>query len=371
MISLELSKPPISGLKHVKLPTTVRSDPVEQVDAFTYRSYDERKAQSDHGKENWLAPKRNDKDLYNFFRNSALSNQTNQLKNIRFSHYFDLDEFSESEALSNSLASSTYNTYPLKSLRHQHDSRRPLCSFCKQNRSLALKQNENVNSNYICNTCENEPICLNCRREICVRCKRSTKGNANAVKASPFRKKNFDSNRQIVVIKKHIERPTKPVRVQTESFQPILTEDDDYASTSDHSTTDHHKPYSFNIDESSLFHPSRSRLNRKLSVNVKNGEVSVKPNSFDELKRITEEKLSKLSKNYGDIKPKKPGETNEHESNRPEQQTEIVSYHKLTSDSIPILHENTKKLLAFAKELDRGDKNMFRSTQPKCKVSHS
>lgn len=357
LINFEINKPIINS-KHMKQPTTVRSEQFEP-DVYTFRSYDERKAQSERGgKENWDS-KRNDKAIYNFFTNSA-HNQNNHLKDIRHSHYFDLDESSENEVLPNSMSSSLYNTYPSKSIRHQIESGQPICSFCKHNRFLVGNQEENLNNGYICGTCESEPICLNCRKEICVKCKRPTHIDETVSKASPRQPKQRNFGRELPFPEKPTEPQSKPVRVHTENFQQNQIDDDESLSDSPD-----HKPYSFNIDESSVFHPSKSQLNRRLSVSVRNGEVFVQPDSFDELKRITEEKLLKLSKSYGQIRARKPID----ESNLSDEPISVGSVSNEALDSRPILRENTKKLIEFAKELERSDQNIFRRIEPKHKAS--
>lgn len=364
------SNRPIVAQQPIKPPTT-RSEQLEP-NVHTHRSYDERKAQTDRGKENWEDSKRNDKEIYNFFTNSA----HNQLKDIRFSHYFDLEDLSENEILPNSMSSSTYNTYPSKSIRHhdaiqkrQNDSinKQPMCNFCKHNRYLTRNQEENMANGLICSSCENEPICLNCRKEICFRCKRPTHNDEHALKVPPRHLKQLNTDSEFIVIKNQEPR-TKPKYVRLDSFQPIFTDEDD--SLSDLSSTDP-KPYSFNIDESSVFHPSKSRLNRKLSVSIRHGEVFVQPEStFDELKRITEEKLQKYAKNYGDFRYKRPIEGKEIRG--PDTRIPIPIANpksKLNLDPLPVMRDNTKKLIEFAKELERGDNNIFKRIEAKHQAS--
>lgn len=360
-INVELNKP-TANLKHPKPPTTVRSEPIEP-NIPTYRSYDERNVQTDRGKENFNTLKRNDKEIYNFFTNSA-NNENNHLKDNRYSHYFDLDEFSENDVLSNSMSSS-YNTYPSKSNRHhQHDMKQTVCIFCKHKRFLTRSQEENIGSGYICGSCENEPICLYCRKEICVQCKRPTHSDDKKVSSRLLKQRNTGPETAIPNV--------KHVRVRTESFQQLITDEDD--SNSDLSFTDY-KPYSFNIDETSVFHPSKSRLDRKLSVSIKNGEVFVQPNSFDELRRITEEKMLNLTKKYGEMRPKKPTESNELKE-RGEQlrlptllPDSRMANLKPIEEPRPVFREETNKLIEFAKELERGDNNAFKRTERKQQAS--
>lgn len=361
-INLELNKP-IANLKHLKPPTTVRSEPVEP-NIPSYRSYDERKVQTVRGKENFDTLKQKDKEVYNFFTNSA-NNENNHLKENRYSHYFDLGELSENDVLSNSMSSS-YNTYPSKSDRHhQHDMKQTMCIFCKHKRFLTRSQEENIGNSYICGSCENEPICLYCRKEICVQCKRPTHSDDKKVSTRLLKQRNTDPNPTIPSVKQ--------VRVRTESFQQLFTDEDD--SNSDISYTDY-KPYSFNIDATSLFHPSKSRLNRKLSVSVKNGEIIVQPDhSFDELRRITEEKMMNLTKRYGEMRPKKPTESKEligrvEEVRLPTRLMDSrMANLKPIEEPRPVFREETKKLIEFAKELERGDNNAFKRTKRKQQAS--
>lgn len=370
-INLDSNRPIATQQQPPKLPTTVRSEQLGP-NVHTYRSYEERKAQTDRGKENCNEPelKRNDKEIYNFFTNSA----HNQLKDIRFSHYFDLEDSSENDVLPNSMSSSTYNTYPTKSIRHQdvvqkrqnQPIKQPMCNFCKHNRFLARNQEDNIANDLICSSCENEPICLNCRKEICSRCKRPTHNDEHTLKVPSRHLKQRNTDSEFIVMKSQEPRP-KPKYVRLDSFQPIYTDDDD--SLSDFSSTEH-KPFSFNIDESSLFHPSKSRLNRKLSVSIRNGEVFVQPDTFDELKRITEEKVQKYAKNYGDFRYKRPIESKDgrvHDTRIP---VPIINPKpKPNIDSMPVMRDSTKKLIEFAKELERGDNNIFKRIEAKHQAS--
>lgn len=347
LINVEINKPIVCS-QYTKPPATVRSEQLEP-NVYTFRSYDERKAQSERGKENRELPKRNDKSIYNYFTNTA-QKQANHLKNLRYNHYFDLEESSENEVQPNSMSSSSplYKTYPTKSIRHA----KPNCSFCTHNRFSSQNPADGVGRDYVCDACGNESICLNCRKEICVQCKRPTNKVELALKVSPrhLKQRNHVAERPKIPIKPQ----TKPLRLYTESFQQIQT--DEEGSSSD--SPDHKPPYSFNIAESSVFHPSKSRVNRRLSVSIRHGEVIVQPDSFDELKRITDEKLLKLSKSYGEIRAKKPIESNGN-----------ASLSKVTADHPPLLRENTKKLIEFAKELERGDHNIYNRIESKHQAS--
>lgn len=369
LVNIELNKPIIINTHLKKLPATVRS---ERFEGNAYRAYDQRKAQSDHGKENFAALKRSDKEIYNFFTNSARK----QLTDMRYSHYFDLDESSDNDGVSLSQSSSTYNTYPSKMNRHhQNERRQAVCNFCKHNRFVTRSHEENLmNHAYICDACENDPICLSCRKEICVHCKRLIRSDENAMK-QPFQLKHrkFDDKNDQREHVKAVEHPAKSVRsnIHTENFQQLM-QTDEAESLSDDSSIERRPPYSFNIDKSSLFHPAKSQNNRRLSVSIRNGDTRIKPDSFDELKRITDEKLSKLTKfkrlTKSDIEITKAKKSTE--SNEPQSPNELIDEQEMSSESIfnstthiannvPILRENTKRLIEFAKELERNDYNLY------------
>lgn len=349
LISIEINKP-IINTHYKKLPASVRS---ERFEANAYRAYDQRKAQSDHGKENLEAVKRSDKDIYNFFTNSG----RRQLNDMRHhSTYFDFDESSETdEAMS--MSSSTYNTYPLKAAarHHQHESRPALCSYCKQHRFLTRNQQENLNNDYICGACGNEPICLSCRQEICVRCKRIMRANENPVK-QPFRLQHRKYANELPDLAKSMRDADPPMHIDN-----IQTDDDD--NLSDHSSIAEKKaPFSFNIDRSSLFHPSKST--RRQSVGIRHEEVPVKPDSFDELRRITDEKMAKLSKTYAEVHKANKTVVPKEPSPDAASDQEMIRKAILNSTTphpitIPQLRENTKRLIEFAKELERTDSNLY------------
>lgn len=364
LVNIELNKP-IINVKLKKLPAT------ERFEESAYEAYDQRKAQSDNGKENYDALKRSDKELYNFFTNSAHK----QLKNVRHSHYFDMDESSENEGdRSVSQFSSNFNTYPSKASNryYSHESRPALCNFCKHNRFSTRSHDENLNNAYMCGACENDPICLNCRKEICVRCKRLTCNDENPIK-QPFQLKQRKFDTDQLDHMKAIEYPTKSVPDvhANNKFQQQQMQTDEDESYSDESSTERKPPYSFNIDTSSLFHPSKTtqQSKRRSSVSIRNGEACVKPDSFNELKRITDEKLSKLTKSYSEtsIKINKSIESNDpHSPNdlydadeKKHDHEKIFNSKTHNSKDVPFLRENTKRLIEFAKELERNDYNLY------------
>lgn len=336
-INMDYQKALTIGHSPPKPPITVRSEQIEPA-PYTYRSYDERKAQSENGKENVNVVKRNDNEIYKFFKNSA--RDPNLLKDLRYHNYCDFSgELSDFDITPNSM-SSAYNTYP-STASHQIEIKSnrqpPMCNFCKQHRFLARSQQENIEKDlYFCGSCEMQPICLNCRKEICVRCKRPT----NDQPTKPIIMINDQPrNDELDLWQPRADAGKDAKYVRTEQFRPIETDEESLTD----SNPDGHKPYSFNIAESSVFHPSHSRIDRRLSVSIKNGEVSVQPDSFDELKRITNEKLMKYAKTYGALRNKRAFDMKQNK------------LHQNDSNPLPLIKENTKKLMDFAKQLERDD----------------
>lgn len=348
-----------------KPPLTVRSETI-QPSTYTFQSYDERKAQSDNGKENISLVKRNDNNIYKYFTNSArdpsVFNNSRYHNNNNNNYYCGFPvELSDLDITPNSMSSaSAYssNTYPSKSI---HNDKKDLtncsmCNFCKQDRFLACSQQDNLERNlYYCDSCESKPICLNCRKEICVRCKKPTNNNnnndwhaANAMKQLKNGSNNdMDHLNQWQPLNDTIMTEDRTKYVKTENFRPIERDAD---SLSEAIPPNEHKPYSFNVPKSSIFHPTQSRNDRRLSVNVKNGKISVKPDSFDELKRITDEKFLKYVRNYGDIRNTKLSVKERNGSHN--------------TNPLPMIKENTRKLMQFARQLERDENYSDTSSSP-------
>lgn len=367
LINFDMNKPP-STKQPLKPPITVRSETIEPT-VPTYRSYDERKAHSESSKENLELMKQNDKQIYKFFTNSA--RDTNKFRHMRYNNYCDLEEFSNDDDVLPNSTSSSYNTYPSKSTRNQemlykqcqqHNAQaKPMYNLSKGNRFLARSQEENIatcdhHNQYICAQCQHELICLNRRNEVCVRCKRPAHvyGNPQVV-AKPVKR---TTNVEALTLQApmNVANQTNATRPRKNSFRLIDTdEDESFYEQYSMNQNSYRKPYSFNVEESSIFHPSKERSDRKLSVSVKNGEVSVQQDSFDELKRITDEKLSKYAKNYGELRKATDQSTRD-------QSREIASFH--------IIPDNTKKIMRIARELDDYDNNSdaFKRLQSKWQV---
>lgn len=321
-----------------KPPNTIRSESILPQKSFTYQSYDERKAQSDNGKENInLVKRNNDNEIYKFFKNSA--REPSLLKDLRYQDYGDFSgEFNDFDITPNSMSSAHNHTYPSITSQHKQFASKngPMCNFCKEHRFLSRNHLENINRDlYICRSCEDQPICLNCRKEICVRCKMPT----NREEKQKTHPKQSKIDRHFLNFQQpNHETSAETKYVRTDNFRSIEIDNE---SLSD-SNPDGHKPYSFNIDESSVFHPLRTRIDRRLSVKVRNGEIFVKPDSFDELKRIADEKVLKLAKNYGELSKTQ----------------RVFNKKQNKSNPLPLVKkENTRKLMDFAKQIENDNSN--------------
>lgn len=285
-------------------------------------TYNDRKAQSENGKENLVTNKTNDTKLYKYFTNSA--RDANDFRNIRYNNNRVLSEDEEEE--SNSMSSS-YNPNVLKTNMDQYckncqiDLDQPLCNFCQQNRYLVRNQLQHTDRDLLrCTACyHREPICISCRKEICVRCQKPTKINevdASVPKMRQKLRKNTELNLNRSPRRQHLTKSLrKDVVLYEESYADNESEGPDdetfnnykqiSSTSSPRKLHNEDKPYSFNVDRTSVFHPAKLTAEPKLSVSVKNGEVLVEHGlhgDLNEIKRITKEKLSNYARNYGDMR---------------------------------------------------------------------
>ena len=99
----------------------------------------------------------------------------------------------------------------------------------------------------------------------------------------------------------------------------------------------------------------------------------IQPDTFDELRRITEEKLKKYAKNYGDFRHKRPADGKDERGQDTRIPVPMLANvkpkPKSNLDPMPAMLDNTKKLIEFAKELERGDKNIFKRIEAKHQAS--
>lgn len=220
----------------------------------------------------------NKKDVYNFFSNSVHDSDHSQSE-LR-------QKDAENHTHHSHSFNAAYQTYPFKPCRlcapHEAHMNRSLCQM-HFDRNLP-----NPNA-FLCDACLAMPICLNCREEMCLRCRRPL--NSPAVR-SPHK-------RQKSPIVRNLKLPN-------ESYDRSDTNDDDSQTTNQTSENVRSKPYSFSVDRSSILHPSRrSEEAKPISINVRNGEVTIDQNLLDdenELKRFTNERLSRLARTYGDMR---------------------------------------------------------------------
>lgn len=263
----------------------------------------ERCDELERGKENLATASRaDDADIYKYFTNSA--RDPIDLRNLNFRSHPDVGN---EVNMSGTMDSHRRRTYPMATNRnvnaHQQCTRcelvvnRDVCNFCQQNRYLARSQYQNCPAHdrqpRLCESCYYQSICACCREELCARCNRPTKMVAKTKtdpNQSPRRRKLSPRATNLALL------------------------DESYEDSSDNEEDDNHnihtpspmnspkkvqpkaKPYSFNIGESSMFHPSNSGIEPPTTVRANKSRLT------DDLKRITDEKLSKYAKNYGDMR---------------------------------------------------------------------
>lgn len=296
------------------------------------RSLEDRKAQSENGKENINVDQKDDRELYRYFTNSA--RDTNNLRNVR---YHDYHELSDDELLSTLLAVCTDQYCERCQAKRDNV---PACNFCKQRRFLTRKQSGDIGRDeqqFVCLQCHHEPICVKCRKEICSRCKQPTDRSEESCKLkTKLNKKHAMESQKKINTKLLKKRASHDESIPESDSDGELFEKLSIASSPKaFRQSDHGKPYSFNIDKNSLFHPS----NTSLGANLRNDGVSLDSNvhdDFDELKRLTDEKLSKYARNYSELR------------------TRMSSRNKLFDDDanfhMPIIAENGKTIFAFGHE---------------------
>lgn len=223
-------------------------------------------------------------DIYNYFSNSL--REDNDMKSNRTNDGQNVQE------LTNRSIPNPYLTYPLKSSELcdscRSETEHP-CNFCQQCRSLFPDQLNAVALPMICESCLTQPICMCCGKRICIRCKRPTESGSISPRHIPQKK-------------------ITPPRAETTERRRHISEQseiEDVSGSNSRRSSDapQSNPYSFNVDSNSIFHPSYNRSEKqKLSIKVKNGGVSVSNDEQNELKKFTHEKLTKIAKNYGDMR---------------------------------------------------------------------
>lgn len=149
------------------------------------------------------------------------------------------------------------------------------CDFCEQNRYLSMGRDYHEKyttigrQSNLCRLCYYQSICADCQKDICARCNRN-------VKYQPLRTHHL----------KQLSSETTNLAMSEQNY-------DERFSTQMTTTSEFSKPYSFNIDKASLFYPSDANADINTDV-ISSGELN-------RMKHITEEKLRKYAKNYGDM----------------------------------------------------------------------
>lgn len=287
-----------------------------------HNSLERRNAYSENEKEN-LIVKKADKDLYKYFSNSA--KDTNDLKNTRYrtSNKNDIESFLSPSSI---LQPSSTQEFCLDC---QSDVKKNLCSFCQQQRFLLRNQSENTTDRnlFMCTLCQADPICRSCQKKICQKCKkpiRKDRKNKGFVELPMSNQKpETDLSNPYLSPQKNensfdLSGSRSPSRIfETEVFRrsnnasknSYINDNNDADDDQSSLLSVVRKPFSLNLEKSSVFHPLNKTPKKRFSINIKNGEVVVEQNGLDsleELKRITDEKIAKFIKNYGELPSPKP-----------------------------------------------------------------
>lgn len=275
--------------------------------------YTGRLTERDYGKENMAAASKvaNDADTYKYFSNSVRDPMDWRHMDVRSQsgHGVDVNVTMESHRCEN-------HTFPMKKNRDtdarncarcDSDVYREMCNFCEQNRLLARSQYENYALHddrrhpNLCKSCFYKSICACCREEICIRCNRPTKISNSPVKAkvesvgkqSPRRRKPSPRTRRmnLSLLEENYDDSSDDGDGLNYSERPSsrMSSPKKYQSVA--------KPYSFNISESSMFHPMNTSTGTHDAT-----QKGIAKGSHDDLKRMTDEKLSRYAKNYGDMR---------------------------------------------------------------------
>lgn len=246
-----------------------------------YYILDKRKPQSENGKENYLTCRKSDKDVYNYFTNSA--------RNYVDAKYSQ-DDLS---SIASSLQYSEMRTN--KSIingrcRCQREIISNECNQCKYDQQeIAECLPDDLR---LCSSCLNRTICTRCMREICSKCRKRKKPKV------------VHDDHQIYTMWSTAARERSgdvaAASITTKSVRrhPILYDENESDRELD---VDLVSPVVIKRNSVlySLFHPSRNANESKLSASVKNDHVFVEKDAhddFEEIRRITNEKMSKYGK---------------------------------------------------------------------------
>lgn len=272
-----------------------------------------RKALSENGKEDLIAPKKSDKDLYKYFTNSA--RETQHLRNVRYNPYLGIDDLSTTSPQSSTLNRPVEPHWK----RYPAEMEEPIYSTCSHHGHDDKSEAEE--NSLVCSTCQSQLICRNCDVDFCLKCRKRKKTERNRLTlgTSP-RKHNHSLRPRHQALTETTEESEFEQEVDILIHSPIVVKS-------------HSNPFSMNLGKSSVFHPSRKHTDSKISVNFRNGDVFVEQQSsiganMDEMKRITDEKLSKYAKNYSDLRSRRSRVLDE------------------DTFPMPLIRENTSKMAA-------------------------
>lgn len=193
------------------------------------------------------------------------------------------------------------------------------CNHCKYRRHHYLAADDMHDDFSLCENCSNRTLCSRCVREICMKCHKRKKPKSLHFTDTA------DKSDSRSTIMRHNGLPlfsNDDRKRRTRQNPDAGGRHFDDAADNDESESEHEldidlfspvvikrntAPYSLYLERNSIFHPSRHANDAKLSVNVKNGEIFIEQDTrsnsnfieddLDEIRRITNEKLSKYGRN--------------------------------------------------------------------------
>ena len=258
---------------------------LKNVDSLTYM--EKRQIQSENEKPQYVVPepvavtgKSSDNQIYRYFSHSAKydDNFKNYGRVKRPMHYstnlFESEDLSDSyhDDNDNQISGHVFNNQKLfgsacshinehvRSLTNGNSTER-LCLMC------LLKQNGNLQHN-VCPNCINSQNCIDCNKPLCYKCKQKINTSRN-VSSGKIMEITEDEENQFP------ELTIKTISPKRKTHQDVIVRQD----SSD-------KPYSLNIQPTSIFNP----------------HTNLNADEIEALRKYNEQKISSYIKNYGDLK---------------------------------------------------------------------
>lgn len=258
---------------------------IKNVDNMIYM--EKRQIQSENEKPQYNVPepvaaseKSSDNQIYRYFSHSAKydDNLMNYGRVKRPMHYstnlFESEDLSDSyhddndnhisgHILNNQKifgSACSHTNEHVRSLTNGNSTER-LCLMC------LLKQNGNLQHN-VCPNCINSQNCTDCNKPLCYKCKQKINSNRN-VSSSKIMEITEDEENQFP------ELMIKTISPKRKTLQDVIVRQD----SSD-------KPYSLNIQPTSIFNP----------------HTNLSADEIEALRKYNEQKISSYIKNYGDLK---------------------------------------------------------------------